>query len=49
MVRVNEMLNIDIVLFFDEVNIIDVLGMIKEVMVDCRVNGRKIGVGFKRL
>ena len=49
MARVNEMLNIDTVLFFDEANTTDALGMIKEVMVDRRVNGRKIGPGLKRL
>ena len=49
MARVNEMLNIDTVLFFDEANTTDALGMIKEVMVDRRVNGRKIGAELKRL
>ncbi|XP_078381354.1 E3 ubiquitin-protein ligase rnf213-alpha-like isoform X3 [Oculina patagonica] len=49
MARVNEAFNIDTVLFFDEANTTDALGMIKEVMVDRRVNGRKIGVGLKRL
>ena len=39
----------DTVLFFDEANTTDALGMIKEVMVDRRINGRKIGVGLKRL
>lgn len=38
----NEGLNIDTVLFFDEANTTGALGMIKEVMVDRRVNGRKI-------
>ena len=42
-------IGIDTVLFFDEANTTDALGMIKEVMVDRRVNGRKIGVGLKRL
>ena len=37
-----EELNIDTVLFFDEANTTDALGMIKEVMVDRRVSGRKI-------
>ncbi|XP_022783821.1 E3 ubiquitin-protein ligase rnf213-alpha-like [Stylophora pistillata] len=45
----NETLNIDTVLFFDEANTTDALGMIKEVMVDRRVKGKKIGVGLKRL
>ena len=49
MARVNEGLNMDTVLFFDEANTTDALGMIKEVMVDRRINGRKIGVGLKRL
>ena len=49
MARRNESLGIDTVLFFDEANTTDALGMIKEVMVDRRVNGRKIGVGLKRL
>ena len=49
MARRNESLGIDTVLFFDEANTTDALGMIKEVMVDRRVNGRKIGVGVKRL
>ena len=49
MARKNESHDVDTVLFFDEANTTDALGMIKEVMVDRRVNGRKIGVGFKRL
>ncbi|KAJ7355098.1 hypothetical protein OS493_027887, partial [Desmophyllum pertusum] len=49
MARTNEKLNIDTVLFFDEANTTDAFGMIKEVMVDRRVNGRKIGEGLKRL
>ena len=49
MARINEGLGIDTVLFFDEANTTDALGMIKEVMVDRRVNGRKIGVGLTRL
>ena len=49
MARDNEKLNIDTVLFFDEANTTDAFGMIKEVMVDRRVNGRKIGEGLKRL
>ena len=49
MARVNDGLGIDTVLFFDEANTTDALEMIKEVMVDRRVNGRKIGDGLKRL
>jgi hypothetical protein len=37
------------VLFFDEANTTDALGMIKEVMVDRRINGRPVGVGLRRL
>ena len=33
---------IDTVLFFDEANTSDALGLIKEVMCDRRINGRKI-------
>ena len=40
--RLNEQFGIDTVLFFDEANTTDALGMIKEVMVDRQVNGRKI-------
>ncbi|XP_068694638.1 E3 ubiquitin-protein ligase rnf213-alpha-like [Montipora foliosa] len=47
MATLNEGLNMDTVLFFDEANTTDALGMIKEVMVDRRVNGRKINA--KRL
>ncbi|XP_068694646.1 E3 ubiquitin-protein ligase rnf213-alpha-like isoform X2 [Montipora foliosa] len=47
MATLNEGRNIDTVLFFDEANTTDALGMIKEVMVDRRVNGRKISA--KRL
>ena len=49
MARENESHGIDTVLFFDEANTTGALGMVKEVMVDRRVNGRKIGVGLKRL
>ena len=49
MARKNESHDVDTVLFFDEANTTDALGMIKEVMVDRRVSGRKIGVGLKRL
>ena len=49
MARKNESHGIDTVLFFDEANTTAALGMITEVMVDRRVNGRKIGVGLKRL
>ncbi|KXJ23404.1 E3 ubiquitin-protein ligase RNF213 [Exaiptasia diaphana] len=40
---------IDTVLFFDEANTTEALGMIKEVMVDRRINGRPVGVEIQRL
>lgn len=45
----NEKKDIDTVLFFDEANTTNALGMIKEVMVDRRINGRPVGVGLRRL
>jgi hypothetical protein len=45
----NEKRDIDTILFFDEANTTDALGMIKEVMVDRRINGRPVGVGLRRL
>ena len=47
--QANEALKIDTVLFFDEANTTEALGMIKEVMVDRRINGRPIGTGLHRL
>ena len=49
MARANQDKNIDTVLFFDEANTTEALTMIKEVMVDRRINGRPIGQGIKRL
>ena len=49
MAQTNEALKIDTVLFFDEANTTEALGMIKEVMVDRRINGRPIGTGLHRL
>ena len=45
----NQGKNIDTVLFFDEANTTEALSMIKEVMVDRRINGRPIGQGLERL
>ncbi|KAL9988404.1 hypothetical protein ACROYT_G002842 [Oculina patagonica] len=45
----NQNKNIDTVLFFDEANTTEALSMIKEVMVDRRINGRPIGQGLERL
>ncbi|PFX17552.1 E3 ubiquitin-protein ligase RNF213, partial [Stylophora pistillata] len=49
MAHVNQDKNIDTVLFFDEANTTEALSMIKEVMVDRRINGRPIGQGLQRL
>jgi len=49
MARQNQGKNIDTVLFFDEANTTEALSMIKEVMVDRRINGRPIGQGLERL
>ncbi|PFX19443.1 E3 ubiquitin-protein ligase RNF213 [Stylophora pistillata] len=49
MARANQDRNIDTVLFFDEANTTEALTMIKEVMVDRRINGRPIGQGLERL
>ncbi len=49
MARQNQDKNIDTVLFFDEANTTEALSMIKEVMVDRRINGRPIGQGLERL
>ena len=47
--RKNKEKNLDTVLFFDEANTTEALDMIKEVMVDRRVRGIKIGEGQDRL
>ena len=49
MARANQDKNIDTVLFFDEANTTEALTMIKEVMVDRRINGRPISQGLERL
>ena len=49
MARENQDKNIDTVLFFDDANTTEALTMIKEVMVDRRINGRPIGQGLERL
>ena len=38
----NEKINVDTTLFFDEANTTDAIDLIKEIMVDRRVNGRAI-------
>ena len=45
----NEQRNVDTVLFFDEANTTEALGMIKEIMVDRRCNGRPLNPGSNRL
>lgn len=45
----NAQWDIDTVLFFDEANTTEALGMIKEVMVDRRCNGRPLSSGSNRL
>ncbi|XP_074628909.1 E3 ubiquitin-protein ligase rnf213-alpha-like isoform X2 [Acropora palmata] len=49
MAKENQDKNIDTVLFFDEANTTEALSMIKEVMVDRRIRGRRIGLGLERL
>ena len=49
MAQENKDKNIDTVLFFDEANTTEALSMIKEVMVDRRIQGRRIGQGLERL
>ena len=39
--------NIDTVLFFDEANTTEAIGLIKEVMCDRRINGRRIKENVK--
>ena len=45
----NEMLDVDTILFFDEANTTDAIDLIKEIMVDRRVNGRAINPKLTRL
>ena len=49
MARANQGKNIDTVLFFDEANTTEALTMIKEVMLDRRINGRPVGQWLERL
>ena len=45
----NAQLGIDTVLFFDEANTTEALGMIKEIMIDRRCNGRRLSLESNRL
>ncbi|XP_028416584.1 E3 ubiquitin-protein ligase rnf213-alpha-like [Dendronephthya gigantea] len=45
----NEEINVDTVLFFDEANTTDAIDLIKEIMVDRRVNGRAINPALTKL
>ena len=40
--EINNRMHVDTVLFFDEANTTDAIDLIKEIMVDRRVNGRSI-------
>ena len=44
-----EGINVDTILFFDEANTTDAVDLIKEIMVDRRVNGRAINPKLTRL
>lgn len=43
----NKKENIDTVVFFDEVNTTDAVGLIKEIMCDGRVNGQPVSRDLK--
>ena len=43
----NQRANIDTVVFFDEANTTDAIGLIKEIMCDRRINGRPISDDLK--
>ena len=45
----NQVIDVDTILFFDEANTTDAIDLIKEVMVDRRVNGRAINPQLTRL
>ena len=45
----NEKKNVDTILFFDEANTTDAIDLIKEIMIDRRVNGRAINPNLKGL
>ena len=45
----NAKVDVDTVLFFDEANTTDAIDLIKEIMVDRRVNGRAINPELTRL
>ncbi|CAB4020838.1 Hypothetical predicted protein, partial [Paramuricea clavata] len=45
----NEKINVDTILFFDEANTTDAIDLIKEIMVDRRVNGRAIDPELTKL
>ena len=43
----NKKENLDTVVFFDEANTTDAIGLIKEIMCDRRINGRPISTDLK--
>ena len=45
--KTNSKQDVDTIAFFDEANTTDALGLIKEVMCDRRVNGRRINKHIK--
>lgn len=47
--HINRQKNIDTILFFDEANTTDAIDLIKEIMVDKRLNGRSIKSDRSRL
>ena len=46
---INEQINTDTILFFDEANTTDAIDLVKEIMVDRRVNGRPLNPAASRL
>ena len=45
----NQVIDVDTILFFDEANTTDAIDLIKEIMVDRRVNGRAINPQLTKL
>ena len=43
----NQKEGLDTVVFFDEANTTDAIGLIKEVMCDCRINGKPVSHDLK--
>ena len=45
--KMNKLNKLDVVVFFDEANTTDAIGLIKEIMCDRRMNGRPISADLK--